>query len=567
MLTHIHISNFAIIESLDLELTPGLTVITGETGAGKSIMIDAIGLVLGDRADATAVRSGQDRAEVTLAIDSRRPEVARWLAERELDTDGECLLRRSVSADGRSRGYINGTPVTLALLKELGELFINIHGQHDHQALLAPATQRSLLDSHADLGGEVERLRELHARWKSAERRYADVLKHGAERQARADLLHFQVGELEALALQPGELATLDDDLRRHAHGERLRAIAAQSATLLYEGEDQSAHRLLAGTLHLLREACEYDERFSEVKDLIDGAQIQIEEALGSLRRLERQLDTDPAELQRIESRLSSIHDLARKHRVQPDTLPERLATLRQELAELEGPEHDLAALDAQRKAAAAAYDAVAAEVRARRIAAAADLSERITALMQELGMQGGRFLAVVTPLAEGGRREYGTEDVEFLVSANPGQRPRALSKVASGGELSRISLAIQLVAAQTMRLPTMIFDEVDSGIGGAVADGVGRLLRRLGESCQVFCVTHLPQVAAYGHRHLRVSKTKTADSTTTALAELKTEGRVEEIARMLGGAQITRQTLQHAEEMLVLAGRHSPQLAMPLEP
>ncbi|MGF1643821.1 MAG: DNA repair protein RecN [Thiotrichales bacterium] len=554
MLSHIHIRDFAIIEHLDLELSRGLTVITGETGAGKSIMIDAIGLVLGDRADASVVRAGADRTEISVTVDADRPEFQQWLTEHDLDLDPACILRRTLNAEGRSRAYINGSAVTANLLKELGEQFVNIHGQHDHQALLAAATQRTLLDHHAQLRETATALRIAYRRWKQAERHYLEAQQSQQAYAERLEWLRFQTHELAQLGLAPGELETLEENLRRHAHLDRLVAITNEASGLLVEAEDQSAHRQLTRVMHLLNEAGEIDSSFQSIAEFVGNARIQLDEAFSELRRLRDRLDADPGELERLESRLAALHDVARKHRIPVDGLPGLESTFLEELARLEGPEFQIETLERTRAEAAQAYDALAAEARQRRQRAADELSREITSAMQGLGMQGGRFEVSLRPLPAHDRREYGTEDIEFLVSANPGQPLRAVAKVASGGELSRISLAIQLIAARSMELPTMIFDEVDSGIGGAVADTVGLQLRQLGERCQVFCVTHLPQVAAYGHHHLQVRKRKSAESTSTELVALDPRSRVEELARMLGGAHITEQTRRHAEEMLRLA-------------
>ena len=555
MLTHIQIRNFAIIDELDLELQPGLTVITGETGAGKSIMIDAIGLALGDRADSDLVRAGADKAEISLTLDVQDPVVAAWLQENDLDLDDTaCILRRVVTREGRSRAYINGSPAPLARLRELGDRLVNIHGQHDHQALLVAAEQRAILDAHGGLAGDLIELRRRFQHWQAANERYQAALTASDERLARIDLLKFQIGELEELALREGEIERLDDELHRLANADRLRTIAAETLQALYEADEGSVYERLNALLGRLDEASALDGDFTAPAELLGQARIQIEEAVTGLRELAGRLESDPARLAEVEARLARAHELARKHHTQPEALPSRLQRMRDELARLEGPENSLEALEAELLQATEAYDRLAADIGARRRAAAETLAAAITAAMQTLGMEGGRFEVALQPLAPGERRAWGLEQVQFLVSANPGQPTRPLAKVASGGELSRISLAIQLIAAQQMQLPTLIFDEVDTGIGGAVADAVGHQLRALGERCQVFCVTHLPQVAAYGHQHYQVAKTRSADHTVTTLRRLSSEERVEEIARMLGGSIITEQTRRHAGEMLHLA-------------
>ncbi len=559
MLTHIQIRNFAIIDELDLELQPGLTVITGETGAGKSIMIDAIGLALGDRADSDLVRAGADKAEISLTLDVQDPVVAAWLQENDLDLDDTaCILRRVVTREGRSRAYINGSPAPLARLRELGDRLVNIHGQHDHQALLVAAEQRAILDAHGGLGGDLIELRKRFQHWQAVNERYQAALTSSDERLARIDLLKFQIGELEALALQEGEIERLDEELHRLANADRLRAIAAETLQGLYEADEGSVYERLSALLGRLDEASALDDDFAAPAELLGQARIQIEEAVTGLRELAGRLESDPARLAEVEARLARAHELARKHHTEPEALPARLQRMQDELARLEGPENSLEALEAELLQATEAYDRLAADIGARRRAAAETLAAAITAAMQTLGMEGGRFEVALQPLAPGERRAWGLEQVQFLVSANPGQPPRPLAKVASGGELSRISLAVQLIAAQQMQLPTLIFDEVDTGIGGAVADAVGRQLRALGERCQVFCVTHLPQVAAYGHQHYQVAKTRSANHTATTLRRLSAEERVEEIARMLGGSTITEQTRRHAGEMLHMASEEN---------
>ncbi len=550
MLTHISIANFAIIERLDLELSSGMTVLTGETGAGKSIMIDAIGLVLGDRADAGVVRHGASRAEIALTLDVSRPGVRDWLAEHDLEAGDECILRRIITAEGRSRAYINGSPVTLSLLKQLGAQLVDIHGQHAHQSLRGSAAQRELLDDFGNLGEQVRAIREVHAKLTRAEAALAAVREGDRNRQAQIDLLTFQVGELRELALAPNEVEELDAELSQLAHADQLNATARQAIHNLYEQED-SLYSRIGAEQALLEQAGSLDTRFGEPSELLQNALIQIEEAVSRLRELDATIESDPERLAEVETRIGRIHDLARKHRVEPSMLFDKAAELEAELSRLAGPENDLETLEQSVEALRRQYDELAAELRQRREAAAVELNGRITASMQELGMDGGVFEARVSPYEDGVRKAHGAEDIVFMVCANPGQPLQPVTRVASGGELSRISLAIQLAASANTRVGVMIFDEVDSGVGGAVAETVGRLLQRLGRETQVFCVTHLPQVAACGHHHLRVAKNKTRDSTHTTVSPLSEKERIEEIARMLGGAALTEKTRGHAEELL----------------
>ena len=550
MLTHISIVNFAIIERLDLELSGGMTVLTGETGAGKSIMIDAIGLALGDRADAGVVRHGAARAEIALTLDASRPAVGAWLAEHDLETDEECILRRVITAEGRSRATINGSPVTLALLRELGALLVDIHGQHAHQSLRGGAAQRALLDDFGELTEQTDAVRAAHAALTKVEAALTAIREGDQNRQARIDLLTFQVGELRELALEPDEIPRLDAELSQLGHADQLKAAAQQAIHNLYEQED-SLYQQIGGEQARLEQAAPLDARFSEPAELLQNALIQIEEAVSRLRELDATLESNPERLAEVETRIGRIHDLARKHRVEPNQLFDAAAAMEAELAELAGPENDLETLEQQVRELTDRYDELASALRTRRQAAASELNRLITASMQELGMEGGRFEARITPCEPGIRKAHGAEDIVFMVSANPGQPLQPITRVASGGELSRISLAIQLAASARTRVATMIFDEVDSGVGGAVAEVVGRQLQRLGQDTQVFCVTHLPQVAACGHHHLRVAKTKSSDSTHTSVEPLTETQRIEEIARMLGGASLTDKTRGHAEEML----------------
>jgi len=555
MLSHIRIRDFAIIEELEFDLSAGLTVITGETGAGKSIMIDAIGLVLGDRAEASQVRHGTDKAEITLTIHLQDQEILRWLKMHDMDSNDECILRRIITSEGRSRGYINGSPTNLSTLRELGEHLVDIHGQHAHQSLVAPPAQRDLLDAHdKKIAPLLAQLTQQYQAWSTAKQAFEESLNSSDERQARLDLLKFQVSELEDLSLQEGEIDLLGKEQQRLAHSDHLKHITQECLQLLYEAENQTVHQQLNTVISRIKEALEYDPAYQETAEMLQQSCIQIEEATTNLRATNDRLEIDPSRLQDIDQRLGQAHDLARKHHINPADLPARLTQMQTELEQLEGPATSLEALQERLDERARAYDSTASQLRKKRQLAAKSLDKAISSALQQLGMEGGQFKTRISNLAETERRRHGTEDIQFLVSGNPGQPPKPLSKVASGGELSRISLAIQLIAAEQVRRPTMIFDEVDSGVGGAVAEMVGQQLRSLGASRQVFCVTHLPQVAAYGHQHLQVRKTKTTSSTSTTLQKLDKHFRVEEVARMLGGKKITQKTRNHAEEMLATA-------------
>ena len=525
MLTHILIRDLAVVSELELELGPGMTALTGETGAGKSILIDALGLTLGDRADGGMIRTGGERAEVaaTFALD-RLEGVRSWLDEQDLAEEGDCAIRRILPTSGRSRAYINGRLATTSQLQDLGEQLVDIHGQHAHQSLLRPGAQRDLLDGYA---GQLALAREVAGRYRdfrARDERLRALETQGAERAARLDLLRFQVGELQALGLSAEAIDELDREQHRLAHLGLLQGTTGRLLDTLYDGEGALRDQLGRAETEL-EGLLSYDDRLGEVRDLIAGAAIQIEEAASGLRQYLDGLDLDPALLDQVEIRLA--------------------------LAELEGAEVSMEVLAREREAAWRKYLERATELSERRTQAGARLSATVTAAMAELGMKGGRFEAGVVRGDEAAAGSQGLDRVEFLVSANPGQPLQPLARVASGGELSRISLCIQVATAECAAIPTLIFDEVDVGIGGAVAEVVGRLLRALGERRQVLCVTHLPQVAAQAHHHLRVHKENRDGQTFTHITRLEPETRVAEIARMLGGTAITEKTLAHAREMI----------------
>ncbi|MEJ2059593.1 MAG: DNA repair protein RecN [Gammaproteobacteria bacterium] len=551
MLTHIHIRDFAIIEELELELDAGLTVLTGETGAGKSILVDAIGLVLGDRADSGVVRTGAERAEISLSLDlENHDEANQWLVDNDLDAGSECHLRRVIGSDGRSRAYVNATPCTLATLRTLGELLVDIHGQHEHQSLLRRDMQRALLDGYAGNQAELEAMQQAYRQWRKLKDRLDSLTAEGDARQARLDVLRYQVKELEALELGADEYDGLEDEHRRLAHAGRLLESCEMAYEGLYGAEEGAVDSQLSHFMQQVESARELDPRLAEPVELLNSAQVQLREAAEALRRYADHLDLDPARLNQVEERLGLIHDLARKHRTDPQALPELFENLSSELAALEDEDCDVESLAKALNEAGQQCSTAAETLGARRQDAGQRLSEGVSAAMQTLGMEGGRFEVQLDVQPEP-FSPNGQERVEFRVSANPGQPLRPLAKVASGGELSRISLAIQMLAAGSVRIPTMIFDEVDSGVGGAVAEVVGRELRRLGATRQVLCVTHLPQVAAQAHHHCKVEKRRAKDATHTEITPLDEQARVQELARMLGGVELTENTRAHAQEML----------------
>jgi DNA repair protein RecN (Recombination protein N) len=552
MLAHIHIRDFAIVDELELELRTGMIALTGETGAGKSILVDAVGLALGDRADTTAIRPGGTRADISVTFDlADCPGALHWLAERDLDAGSECVIRRVIATEARSRGYINGQPQPIQALRELGDHLVDIHGQHEHQSLLRRDAQRQLLDDFAGHQNRLVELRAVFDQWRELADT-VDALRAAARtRNERIDLLRFQVRELEALGLGPGELEALGEEQRRLAHAGRLLDTAQATVERLYDADAVSAHDLLSQSAKDLGALVEFDDRLGPIAEGLGSALVQLEEAVSALRRYATTLDLDPARLTWLEQRLADIVDLARKHRIEPESLSAHLDGLQAELGELEGAGERLDGLEAELARQAQRYRELAAGLSESRQRAAATLGAEVTAIMHQLGMGGGRFEIEIIQ-QEGSRfTSHGFDEIQFLVTANPGQPLRPLHKVASGGELSRIGLAIQVITANALRVPTLVFDEVDAGIGGGVAEVVGRQLRALGGRRQVLCVTHLPQVAAQAHAHLFVSKQADAGVTRTGITNLSPDRRVHEIARMLGGVELTRQTLAHASEMI----------------
>jgi len=552
MLSHIHVRNFAIVTQLELDFGPGLTVLTGETGAGKSILLDALGLALGDRAASELIRHGEDRAEISVSFDvTDVPEAKAWLAERELDADGECIIRRTINRNGPSKAYVNGQPSPVQALRELGEMLVDLHGQHEHQSLLKRDVQRQLLDDYAGHGELLARLGEVYREWKTQREELDRLSGAKADREARLDLLRFQVEELEALDLGADELTQLDHEHARLANASRLVEGGQRALDALYEADDASVSSLLGHCSSELEELARLDTDLDAVTQLLSEAGIQVREAVSELRHYLDRLEMDPQRLTWLEQRLAAIHELARKHRVGPQELPGLLPRLSEELSELEDADIRLERLEADIARLADQYRELAGRLSAGRKKAAARLAKAVTERMQELGMEGGRFDITLEPQPEGRFSAQGLERIEYIVSANPGQPLKPLSKVASGGELSRIGLAILVITAQNARIPTLVFDEVDVGIGGRVAEIVGLQLRSLGGARQVVCVTHLPQVAALGHHHLQVSKESAKETTVTRIIPLSEQERIDEVARMLGGIEITQQTLSHAREMI----------------
>jgi DNA repair protein RecN (Recombination protein N) len=563
MLTAIQIRDLAVIQSLDLELASGLTVLSGETGAGKSILVDALGLALGDRGSGGVIRHGAERTEINVIFDIRdRDDVRRWLAAGELDADDECHLRRTIGSDGRSRGYINNRPVPMQSLRELGEMLVEIHGQHEHQSLIKRDHQRFLLDAYGGHLAQTRKTSTAFAAWREAKERLEQLSGDAAGRAERIDLLRYQIRELEALALAHGEMESLEERQTRLGHAETL-LVAAQRALQQIDGDDDHA---LANALSKITAELEslrrIDPNIQSPVELFNTALIQLREGSDALQRYQSTIDLDPARLREVEERLGTALDLARKHRVQAEELPALLDTLRTELSDLEDAGGNLEGLQDRVKVLAEAYLKEARALTRKRTAAAKTLSTEVTGLMQELGIPAGSFEVQLDSRVDDFRAS-GLDAVEFLVTANPGHPAQALRKVASGGELSRISLAIQVAAIAADDSKALIFDEVDAGIGGGTAEIVGQKLRALGQNRQVLCVTHLAQVAAQGHAQVSVEKQVRNGTTSTAVRVLEDEARVGELARMLGGVEITEQSLAHAREMLERALQASPRRAV----
>ncbi|NQD93534.1 DNA repair protein RecN [Pseudomonas sp. CrR25] len=552
MLVHLSVHNYAIVEHLDLELEGGMSVISGETGAGKSIMLDALGLCLGDRADSGVVRPGADKADILASFDlAEIPEARAWLAERDLDNDGPCILRRVITAEGRSRGYINGSPCPQGDLKAVGELLIDIHSQHEHQSLLKSDTHRRLLDEYAG-SQELARQVQLAAqRWKQTKAELERVSSMGDEQRARHQLLSYQLEELDNLALGETELEQLEQEHKTLTNAESLLSACRMVIEQCSENDAGNVLSALTGSLNRLSGFQGQPGALSEAVNLLASAQIQVEEAVGELNRFLDHFDADPERLQGLEERLDTIYTLARKHRIQPVELANLQQQLFEELENLNADDQAAERLGDELAAFARHYQEKAEELSALRHGAASELAGAVETEMHSLGMPGGRFSIQLRANGSTEPHPHGLEQLEFLVSANPGQPLKPLAKVASGGELSRISLAIQVITAQTSRVPTLVFDEVDVGIGGPTAEVVGQLLRRLGERGQVLTVTHLPQVAAQGHQHLFVHKVRERDATRTAVSTLDNSQRIEEIARMLGGVDLTEESLAHARQMV----------------
>lgn len=545
MLRSLLVRDYVIVAEAEILFDEGFTVFSGETGAGKSILIDALALALGERGDVGCVREGATRAEITAIFDVPQT-LSGWLQEHDLDADDELTLRRVIDSQGKSRGYINGSPATIKQLQEIGEHLVDIHGQHAHQSLLKAASQRDMLDTHGGLQALRDSVAQAWKAWRAVSRRRQAALEDAGSLAAEREKTEWQIAQLDALDLKPGEWEQLTEEHQRLAHGQALIDGAASALIALDEGDDSAQQRVHASA-HRIGQLIKHDVRLQPVYEALDSARIAVNEAISDLNAYVSAMELDPARLAEVESRMGAAFELSRRFRVEPERLSEWRESLAQTLGQL-ADAADLEALTREEAEREKHYLAMAQALSDARKTAAESLSNEVSDIMQTLAMQGGQFEATLQACSPGAS---GLEEIQFLVAGHGGVPTRPLSKVASGGELARISLALSVVATRAARVPTLIFDEVDTGIGGAVAEVVGNLLRALGTRHQVLCVTHLPQVASRGMRHFQVSKHTEGSGTTSRITALDQSARVEEIARMLGGLNITATTRKHAREML----------------
>jgi DNA repair protein RecN (Recombination protein N) len=555
LLLSININNYTLVETLEIEFSTGTTAITGETGAGKSLVLDALGMALGDRADTGTIRHGKDRAEITatFAIDSIE-DAKVWLNNNDFSAEDECILRRIYTVEGRSRGYINGQSCTMQQLQQLGDMLSDIHSQHEHQSLLRRETHRRLLDEYTNATDLASQVASDFRDWHAAHKKLTALLERSDELIARKDLLSFQVNELQQIDIEPTSLAKLEVEQQTLANAEQILQDSHSLLAICDQNEGNNVRDGLNRALSILAGLKHKPDALGSAEELLQGSLIQIEEATREIESHIDRFEADPQRLALVEDQLAIIFQLSRKHRVNADQLSETLTVLEQELQSLQDGGESIDTLQLQVADLAADYETSASKLSAMRQKGSATMAAEINQQLQKLSMEGAELVVQLSPLDTGEYRASGFEEVEFLLATNPGQPHKALAKIASGGELSRVSLAIQVVAAAHSKIPTLIFDEVDVGIGGSTADIVGQLLKRLGDRGQVISVTHQPQVAAHAHHHYRASKVVEANSAESLMVALDHSARVDELARMLGGAQVTDQTLSHASELLSLA-------------
>ncbi len=556
MLNQLRINHFAVIDEVIVDFESGSSVLTGETGAGKSILLDALSMVLGDRADKTAVRHGHDRADITAIFDiADQPAARDWLKEQEMDVDDDVIMRRTISSDGKSKAFINGTPTTLQSMRTLGEMLVDIHGQHEHQSLMKGDVQRQRLDRFAHNESLLHTLQAQQQSIKATQKALKELQGPSDDREERIELLQFQTDELEKLAIQENEWENITEEHKRLTNGGRLLDTANRAIYQLYESENDNVNSILGRIQYEIDELSDVDPKLKAVSENLETTTINLRESVDALNSYASSLDINPQRIEWLDQRMTAINDLCRKHRVEPEALNTLFETLSHELERLSSAGDNIEKLQQELSKQREAYMSTALKISTSRKKAAKKISEQVSQYMQAMGMPGGQFAINIDSNSDDNLTAHGLDNIEYQVSSNPGLPLRSLRKVASGGELSRISLAIQMATVEAETIPTLIFDEVDSGIGGGIAEVVGQHLSQLAEHRQVLCITHLPQVAAQAHNHLFVSKAASDSSTTKSeVNKLTQEQRIEEVARMLGGVELTEQSLLHAKEMLKIA-------------
>ncbi|MCX8683882.1 DNA repair protein RecN [Gilliamella sp. B2889] len=553
MITQLTINNFAIVDQLLVDFTTGMTAITGETGAGKSIAIDALGLCLGNRSDASAIRNGADRVDISASfVLDDTPAAYSWLTENQLDEGNECILRRVINQDGRSKAFINGRAVPISQLKDLGQMLIQIHGQHEHQRLLRSDYQQILLNHYMNEPTLLSNMQQAYKQWKSASQAYQQYLSSKQERDAHVQLLQYQLKELNEFSPIEGEYQQIDEEYKKLSNSEQLINLSQQSIMLLDEADEYNVSNMLNSVKQSIHELVALDPSLNDVLAMLEDAAIQIKEASYELRHYSESLELDPARVMQLEQRLSKQIALARKHHVSPEALPELHQNLLNEFKHINQQDEQGEQLKEEIKKYQQIAIELAAKLHQKRLTVSKTLAKKVMAIMHDLSMPNGQF-SIDVIFDENRLSEDGADQVSFLVSTNAGQVVQPLAKVASGGELSRIALAIQVLTAQKMDTPALIFDEIDVGISGPTAAKVGQLLRQLGESTQVITVTHLPQVAGQANQHYFVSKQTNGKQTSTDMQRLDENGRLNELARLLGGDKITDATLANAKELLII--------------
>ena len=552
MLRSLQIRNFAIIDEIDITFKDDMTVLTGETGAGKSILIDALSLVLGERGSSNLIRNKEKRAEYTAEFEiTNNNNALNWLVEKSLENENECILRRTISPDGKSRSFINGNTVNLQSLKSLGELLVDIHGQHFHQSLCKKNVQRDLLDHFGGLSDTKNKIKRIFNEWRTLSDQLTEMIENDKNKADRIDLLSFQSKELNELALSSGEYDSLNSEFKKINNIEKINRGINSLIDCLQSNEITNVEQMLSDSIKNIDTLATFDNSLEETKNLLSEAEINVSEAIGNLSRYGESIDYDNQKSREIEERINSIISLSRKHRADPDELVDIKIQIEKELDALKHSQTSIEEIQKNMNDLRKEYDGLSIKLTRMRVESAKKLSRLVADSMNELGMTGGIFKVEIIPSKN--ISQHGNDDITFQISANPGQKPQPISNVASGGELSRMSLAIQVITSNGTNIPTMIFDEVDSGIGGAIAEVVGKKLKDLSQNKQVLCVTHLAQVASKGSSHIRINKLTDNKKTKIFASKLNSDERVEEIARMIGGIELTEKTREYAKEMLSL--------------